>query len=691
MRASDIKQLSILLVLLQPAEQAFSTTLSDPIEKTSKLCEHLIEERKYSDAIAKCMYGASQNDPRSARILGEMYLYGRGIKVDNQEAEAWLQRALDHGDEDANFSMGVINDLGLSGEENNPKAAEYFHKASELGNTNAMRVLGMLYLGDIDFPADYKKARHYLKKAWDRGNIKAAYYMADSYLMDTESPDYEQAHKWIKLAALKNDAKAFLRIAQLYETGLGVEKDLEESAHWLRVYIDSDAADPDLLPSARAHLTTVENKIRRNGSKVTTEPQDSQTQLQTTPVESVPNGDNTTPENINQIAARSSLMLYNTDFAGNPISQASAVIVTPEIAVTNCHVVEGGTLINANTYDNKVITAHPIWYNETEDLCLLQLSAPQPYPAKFGTGRNEMRVGQPVFALGSPEGFESTFSTGNISALRETGSSYQIQMTAPVSHGSSGGGLYNAKAELIGITTSVLEDAQNINFAIPVEAIVNALHTSREGRSIHVKLTNKTISINVPDGFKPFGLLNYGAARLIDAILPPDYLTLEILVSEEGFSKMANGEPSDEELPVILIAAPSDELREREDFSQTRERIRTQFNSLSTDPSNHPFMNDLSKIAEKFSVLIDKQVTLEMTHTPESIFVDTPEQIGISDISVSDMRVEGEEPFEEDGTRDTYLITKEDDLWIGVFLYDSGASYTFKEAQEIVQEVVRPN
>ena len=121
MRASDIKQLSILLVLLQPAEQAFSTTLSDPIEKTSKLCEHLIEERKYSDAIAKCMYGASQNDPRSARILGEMYLYGRGIKVDNQEAEAWLQRALDHGDEDANFSMGVINDLGLSGEENNPK------------------------------------------------------------------------------------------------------------------------------------------------------------------------------------------------------------------------------------------------------------------------------------------------------------------------------------------------------------------------------------------------------------------------------------------------------------------------------------------------------------------------------------------------------------------------------------------
>lgn len=685
MTPSNIKQLTLLLALLQPAGLALSTTLSDPLERTSELCYQLHDKREHSEAIAKCMYGASQNDPRSERILGEIYLYGLGVKADAEEAEAWLLRALEHGNEDAYFSLGVLNDIGFGVEENNSKAAEYFHKAAELGDSRAMRALGMLYLGEDDFPADHKKARHYLKQAWDRGSIKAAYHLAESYLRDRESPDYEQANRWIKLAAINNDVKAFLRIAHQYEVGLGVERDLKEAAHWLRVYIDSDAADPKMLPEARAHLTTIENRIEQNGHN---QPDPETAQPMAAPVEIEPNGSNTLPENINQIAARSSLMLYMTDFSGTPVSQASAVIVTPEFAVTNCHAIIKGTLINGNTYDNKVITAHPIWYNETDDICLLQLSTPQPYPAQLGGGRDDIKVGQPVFALGSPEGLESTFSTGNISAIRETGSSYQIQMTAPVSHGSSGGGLYNAKAELIGITTSVLKDAQNINFAIPVEMVIDALNSSKNGTRIHAKLTNKTIPINVPEGFKPFGLLNYGTARLLDAILPPDYITLEILVSAKEHGVMANGNPGKDDHPIILIAAPGEELLESEDFLKTRERIRREFNALTTDPTKHPFMNDLGKIEEKIASLIEKKVTLEMTHKPDSIFIDTPEQIGISDTSISIMHVEGEESFdEEDGTSDTYLITKHDDSWIGVFLYDSGEKISFEEAQEIVQGV----
>ena len=688
-----IKQLPLLLALLQPAGLALSTTLDEPLEKTSDLCHQLHEQREHSEAIAKCMYGASQHDPRSERILGEIYLYGLGVKTDAKEAEAWLLKAVKDGDEEAYFSLGVINDLGLGIEENNLKAEEYFHKAMESGDTRAIRALGMLYLGEENFPADHKKARHYLKKAWDHGILKAAYYLAESYLRDSDTPDYEEANRWIKLAAINNDARAFLRIAHQYETGLGVERDLREAAHWLRIYLDSDAADPKLLPGTRAHLTTIENRIAQNShdQNAPEETPSTAAPVKTAPVEIHSNGNGTTPENINQIAARSSLMLYMTDFSGNPISQASAVVVTPEIAATNCHVVRAGTLIHANTHDNQVITAHPIWYNESEDLCLLQLSTPQPHPAQPGSGRDQLRVGQPVFALGSPEGLESTFSSGNISAIRETGNSYQIQTTTPLSHGSSGGGLYNTRAELIGITTSVLKDAQNINFAIPVEVVIDALASSSNGTQIHTKLSNRTIPIQVPEGFKPFGLLNYGTARLIDITLPPDYITLEILLPEEEHGVMASGKPGEEDYPVILIAAPGDELLESEDFQQTSDRVRRQFNALSSNPADHPLMNNMEMLAGKYEAVINRRVSVELTHNPDSIFVDTPEQIGISDTSFTTIQLEGEEPVDElDGTRDTYLLTKDDDTWIGVFLYDPGSTYSFEEAQEVVRGVFGP-
>jgi len=300
-------------------------------------------------------------------------------------------------------------------------------------------------------------------------------------------------------------------------------------------------------------------------------------------------------------------------------------------------------------------------------------------------------VGQPVFALGAPEGFEFTFSSGNISAIRDNGDSYNIQMTAPISQGSSGGGLYDQQARLIGITTAVIKDAQNINFAIPVETVTDALKSSDNGSRIHTKLSNKIIPIDVPDGFKPFGLLDYGIARTIDITLPPDYILLDILVAEEGFGALANGESGEHDLPIILIAAPDDPLLQEEDFSKTRDRIRRQFNSLSEESSTHPFMNDLEKIAAKVESLFGQKTTMAMDHQPQSIFIDTAEQIGISDISFPTMHIEGEDPFDEtDGTRDTYLITKDGDSWVGVFLYDSGETYSFEDAQEIVKGVFVP-
>lgn len=80
-----------------------------------------------------------------------------------------------------------------------------------------------------------------------------------------------------------------------------------------------------------------------------------------------------------------------------------------------------------------------------------------------------MQVGEPVVAIGNPYGWENTISDGLISGIREIEDLKLLQITTPISPGSSGGALFNMKGEVIGITTIGSEwGAQNLNFAIPI-------------------------------------------------------------------------------------------------------------------------------------------------------------------------------------------------------------------------------
>lgn len=82
----------------------------------------------------------------------------------------------------------------------------------------------------------------------------------------------------------------------------------------------------------------------------------------------------------------------------------------------------------------------------------------------------KLKVGEPVYTVGAPQGLELSLSEGIVSQLRG-GPPPIIQTTAAVSPGSSGGGLFNAEGELVGITTLQVEGGQNLNFAVPVEWI----------------------------------------------------------------------------------------------------------------------------------------------------------------------------------------------------------------------------
>src|SRR5262249_49670558 len=82
---------------------------------------------------------------------------------------------------------------------------------------------------------------------------------------------------------------------------------------------------------------------------------------------------------------------------------------------------------------------------------------------------DDLQVGQRVYAIGAPQELELTLSDGLISGLRQTegGSIQLIQTSAPISPGSSGGGLFDQDGRLVGITTFFVEEGQNLNFALP--------------------------------------------------------------------------------------------------------------------------------------------------------------------------------------------------------------------------------
>jgi S1-C subfamily serine protease len=101
------------------------------------------------------------------------------------------------------------------------------------------------------------------------------------------------------------------------------------------------------------------------------------------------------------------------------------------------------------------------------DLAVLRVEA-QGVPVVALGDSDAVQVGERVVAIGSPMGLQNTVSDGLVSAIREKAGQKVFQITAPVSPGSSGGPLFNAKGQVIGITFASVTEGQNLNFAIPI-------------------------------------------------------------------------------------------------------------------------------------------------------------------------------------------------------------------------------
>ena len=178
--------------------------------------------------------------------------------------------------------------------------------------------------------------------------------------------------------------------------------------------------------------------------------------------------------------APSVVVVLALDDNGETAAQGSGVVVGKNEVATNCHVIENAQSVavrqaadsgGGETYrmDSRILTR-----DGERDLCLLfvgELSEPPAAPVAAMRAAKGLAVGEEVYAIGAPKGLELSLSRGVVSQLRGVHGKRAaplVQTDAAISPGSSGGGLFNADGELVGITTFKWR-GESLNFAIPAE------------------------------------------------------------------------------------------------------------------------------------------------------------------------------------------------------------------------------
>ncbi|MBX9947103.1 MAG: serine protease, partial [Reyranella sp.] len=148
----------------------------------------------------------------------------------------------------------------------------------------------------------------------------------------------------------------------------------------------------------------------------------------------------------------------------------SAVAVSASDLLTNCHVVGDRTEV-VLVRDRKELTATVVSMNVNADRCVLRTAAK--LPTWVGVRPyDDIKVGERAISIGTPHGLELTVAEGIVSSKRSHNASRLIQTSAPISPGSSGGGLFDAEGQLLGITTFYFKAGQNLNFAVAAEEFV---------------------------------------------------------------------------------------------------------------------------------------------------------------------------------------------------------------------------
>jgi len=172
--------------------------------------------------------------------------------------------------------------------------------------------------------------------------------------------------------------------------------------------------------------------------------------------------------------------------------------------LTNAHVVDGATAVTVNLKDGRVFEGKVLGSDPLTDLAVISIQAENLPVLEIGNS-DELIIGEWAIAIGNPLGLDNTVTTGIISATGRSSSEIGvgdkrldfIQTDAAINPGNSGGPLLNAKGEVIGINTAIIQNAQGLGFAIPINRAAEIAQTLiAEGKVDHPYIGISMVELN---------------------------------------------------------------------------------------------------------------------------------------------------------------------------------------------------
>jgi len=201
-----------------------------------------------------------------------------------------------------------------------------------------------------------------------------------------------------------------------------------------------------------------------------------------------PEIDHTDPKIVSKYILTKTVSITMQDKYKQTVSCGSGFILDTGLVVTNKHVIENATYGFIDLKGNKHKIEGYVAIDKTNDLVILKV----PSVIEQGIMQNsgELATGEKVYVAGNPQGLSETVSTGIISNPKRVFENKElIQISAPISPGSSGGPVVNERGELIGVAVGAITEGQNLNFAVPLKYIILLTKNVSQMKNLDIKTT----------------------------------------------------------------------------------------------------------------------------------------------------------------------------------------------------------
>ena len=432
---------------------------------------------------------ADRGNVVSMQQLGDKYYFGRGVAKDFKQAINWYEKARALGDDESIQQLAEMYEAGEGVDEDINKAILLYEEAAALGNKDAYADLADIYMkGERGVDKDEVKSFKWAKEGADKGFPNSQNKLAIHYYRGIHvAVDMDEAFKWYQKAADQNFAKAYYNLGNFYESGKAVKKDRKEAFKWFL-----KSAEEDLNPEAQHKVGTYYDfgyYVQEDNDKAVEWYEKAANQELKKAQIALGSfyyfGDDDYDKNYKKSADWYSKAALNDEddkvkktYKFKPTSYGSGFFVTRNHIITNNHVTDDCDEIEVKNKNYKSVV-ELVDSDKNTDLSLLITGNPQDNFLSLRNGK-AVRTGEQAIALGYPLasslGSDLKVTIGNVAALTGYENNIaELQLTAPVQPGNSGGPLIDENGNVIGVIVSRLENvgglkkgriAQNVNFAI---------------------------------------------------------------------------------------------------------------------------------------------------------------------------------------------------------------------------------